>query len=162
MEVESQKWGKLLQFIGLVFYWKISKPLGRTHSILAGMSLYLIVKLSISSGYYSAMVVVDKNTKLGHFSPTHETIDSQETASLYLHHVWKHHGTPYEVISVHEPIFVSKFMKRLSEPSLIVTLDGDLEYEIHEILYSSFFGHWKISLCGFVERIRSKREFMGA
>lgn len=45
------------------------------------------------------MVVVDRNTKLGHFDSTNETIDSKKTASLYLHHVWKLHGTPNEVIS---------------------------------------------------------------
>ena len=60
------------------------------------------------------LVVVDKNTKLGHFIPMKETIDSQETTSLYLHHVWKLHGTPDKVISDWGPIFVSKFMRRLS------------------------------------------------
>lgn len=61
------------------------------------------------------MVVVDKNTKLAHFIPTTETIDSNGTASLYLHHVWKHHGTPAEMISDRGPVFVSKFMRRLYE-----------------------------------------------
>ena len=61
------------------------------------------------------MVVVDKNTKLGHFIPTKETIDSQDTISLYLHHIWKHHGTPDEVISDRGLDFVSKFMRRLSK-----------------------------------------------
>jgi hypothetical protein len=61
------------------------------------------------------MVVVDRNTKLGHFIPTNEKIDSKEIASLYLHHVWKLHGTPDEVISDRGSVFVSKFMKRLCE-----------------------------------------------
>ena len=74
-----------------------------------------IVKLPISSGYDSLMVVVDKNTKLGHFIPTKETIDSEDTALSYLQHIWKHHGTPDEVIFDHGPIFVSKFMRRLLE-----------------------------------------------
>ena len=55
--------------------------------------------LVVVRGYDSVMVVVDKNTKLGHFFPTKETIDSQDSASLYLHHIWKHHGTPDDVIS---------------------------------------------------------------
>ena len=74
-----------------------------------------IVKLPISSGYDSVMVVVDKNTKLAHFISTKETIDSQDTTLLYLHHIWKHDGTQDEVISDHGPIFVSKFMTRLLE-----------------------------------------------
>ena len=61
------------------------------------------------------MVVVDKNTKLAHFIPTTETINSNKTAMLYLHHVWKHHGTPNEMISDQGPVFVSKFMRRLYE-----------------------------------------------
>lgn len=59
------------------------------------------------------LVVIDKSTKLGHFIPTQETVTSQETASLYLHHVWNHHGTPEAVISDRGPVFVSKFMRRL-------------------------------------------------
>lgn len=74
-----------------------------------------IIKLPISKGYDSVMVMVDKNTKLGHFIPMKETIDSQEIASLYLHHVWKLHGTPDEVIPDRGPIFVLKFMWRLSD-----------------------------------------------
>ena len=58
-----------------------------------------IVKLPSSGGFDAIMVVVDKNTKLAHFILTTETINSNETAMLYLHHVWKHHGTPNEMIS---------------------------------------------------------------
>ena len=61
------------------------------------------------------MVVVDKNTKLAHFIPTTETINSNKTAMLYLHHVWKHHGTPNEMIFDRGLVFVSKFMRRLYE-----------------------------------------------
>lgn len=57
-----------------------------------------IVKLPSSYGYDAIMVVVDKNTKLVHFIPTYEAIDSNGTASLYLHHIWKHHGVLDEVI----------------------------------------------------------------
>lgn len=72
-----------------------------------------IVKLPKSAGFDTIMVVVDKNTKLAHFIPTNETIDSKETATLYLQHVWKHHGTPDEIISDRGSVFVSKFMRRL-------------------------------------------------
>jgi len=46
-----------------------------------------IVKFSKSEGYHAIMVVVDKNIKLAHFIPTNETIDSNKTTKLYLHHV---------------------------------------------------------------------------
>ena len=61
------------------------------------------------------MLVVDKNTKMVHFIPTTKTIDANGMASLYLQYVWKHYGTPNEVISDHGAIFVSKFMRRLYE-----------------------------------------------
>ena len=83
------------------------------------------MKLPKSEGYDSIMVVVDKNTKLVHFIPTKETIDSNGSALLYLHNLWKHHGTPNEMISDRGTIFVSKFMKRLCQflqiqPSLTI------------------------------------------
>jgi len=74
-----------------------------------------IVKLPISVGYDSILVVVDKNTKLGHFIPTNETIDSSGADNLYLHHVWRYHGIPNEIISDRGSVFISKFMKRLYE-----------------------------------------------
>ena len=72
-----------------------------------------IVKLPKREGYDSIMVVVDKNTKLAHFIPTKEIIDSNGSASLYLHNMWKHHSTRDEVISDRGTIFVSKFIRRL-------------------------------------------------
>ena len=114
------------------------QPIPAVHAPWKRISMDFIVKLSISSGYDSMMIVVDKNTKLGHFIPTKETIDSQDTASLYLHHIWKHHGMPDEVILDRRPVFVSKFMKRLSElfcikPSpttaFLVQMDGQIKRE---------------------------------
>ena len=72
-----------------------------------------IVKLPSSKGFDSILVVVDKNTKLAHFIPTNESIDSADVANLYLHNIWKHHGLPSEVISDRGSVFVSKFMRRL-------------------------------------------------
>jgi len=91
------------------------QPIPAAHAPWKRISADFIVKLPISGGYDFVMVVVDKNTKLGYFILTNESIDSQKTASLYLHHVWKHHGTPDEVISDRGPVFVSKFMRRLSD-----------------------------------------------
>ena len=79
------------------------------------MTADFIVKLPSSGGFDAIMVVVDKTTKLAHFIPTTKTINSNETVMLYLHHVWKHHRTPNEMISDWGPVFVSKFMRRLYE-----------------------------------------------
>lgn len=74
-----------------------------------------IVKLLNSGRFNTIMVVVDKNSKLAHFIPTNETIDSNGIATLYLHHVWKYHGTPKEIICNRGAVFVSKFIHRLYE-----------------------------------------------
>ena len=114
------------------------QPIPAAHAPWKRIFADFIVKLPISSGYDSVLVVVDKNTKLAHFIPTRETVDSQETAKLYLHHVWKHHGTPHEVISDRGLVFVSKFMRRLSEllcikPSPTTTFHPQLDGQIERV-----------------------------
>jgi len=89
------------------------QPIPPTHAPWKQISNDFIVKLPNSKGYDSIMVVVDKNTKLAHFISTTETIDAYETASLYLHHVWKHYGILEEVILDQGLVFVSKFKRRL-------------------------------------------------
>ena len=100
------------------------------------VSVDFIMKPPKSKGYDSIMMVVDKNTKLAHFIPTKETINSSGTASLYLHNVWKHHGTLDEMILDRGTIFVSKFIRRLCQllqiqPSPTTTFylqaDGQIE-----------------------------------
>lgn len=93
----------------------LMQPIPAGHAPWKRISTDFIVKLPQSNGYDSIMVVVDRNTKLAHFIATRETIDSNETASLYLQHIWKHHGTPDQVISDRGSVFVSKFMRRLSQ-----------------------------------------------
>jgi hypothetical protein len=53
------------------------------------------------------LVVVDRFSKMAHFIPTTHEISAEETAELLLHHVWKLHGTPEEIISDRGPQFVS-------------------------------------------------------
>ena len=91
------------------------QPISAAQAPWKRISADFIGKLPKNEGYDSIMVVVDKNTKLAHFIPTKEIIDSNGTASLYLYNVWKHHGTPDEVISNRCTIFVSKFMRRLCQ-----------------------------------------------
>ena len=93
----------------------LMQPIPTAHAPWKRISIDFIVNLRISKGYDSVMVVVDKNAKLDHFISTNESINSQETTSLFLQHVWKHDGTPEEVISNRGPLFISKFMTRLCE-----------------------------------------------
>jgi len=55
-------------------------------------------------------VVVDKLTKMVHLIPTTVHVTGEETARLYMDHVWKHHGVPESIVSDRDPRFTGKFM----------------------------------------------------
>jgi hypothetical protein len=71
------------------------------------ISIDFIVKLPESHGYDAIMCVIDSLIKRAHFILTHTTINAEGTALLFLKEVWKHHGTPWAVISDRGPQFVA-------------------------------------------------------
>jgi hypothetical protein len=77
------------------------------------ISVDFIVELPESHGYDTIMCVIDSLTKRAHFIPTHTTINVEGTALLFLKEVWKHHGTPWAVISDRGPQFVAAFTCKL-------------------------------------------------
>jgi RNase H-like domain found in reverse transcriptase/Reverse transcriptase (RNA-dependent DNA polymerase)/Integrase zinc binding domain/Chromo (CHRromatin Organisation MOdifier) domain len=84
-------------------------PLTRWDTI----SVDFIVELPESSGFDAIMVVVDSVSKRAHFIPTHTTISALGSASAFLHHVWKLHGLPCNVVSDRGPQFVAEFMREV-------------------------------------------------
>ena len=79
------------------------------------VSMDFIVELPPSRGYDTIFVCVDRFTKMAHFCPTNTTITAEGTADLYLHHVFKHHGLPADIVSDRGPQFVSRFTRALLE-----------------------------------------------
>jgi hypothetical protein len=77
------------------------------------ISIDFIVELPESHGYNAIMCVVDSLTKRAHFIPTHTTINAEGTALLFHKEVWKHHGTPWVVVSDRGPQFVAAFTCKL-------------------------------------------------
>ena len=77
------------------------------------ISMDFIVKLPVSNGFDSILVVVDRFSKMSHLIPCKETIDAPGTAKLILNHVVKLHGLPDEVISDRGPQFTSKFWREV-------------------------------------------------
>jgi hypothetical protein len=75
------------------------------------ISVDFVVELPGSHGYDTIMNVVDSVGKHAHFVPTHTTITAEGSACLYLHEVWKHHGTPHMVLSDLGPQFVADFTR---------------------------------------------------
>ncbi|HVW99810.1 MAG TPA: reverse transcriptase domain-containing protein, partial [Candidatus Babeliaceae bacterium] len=72
-----------------------------------------IVKLPLSQGFDSIMVVTDRLTKRIYAIPCNETIDAEGTAQLFKDNVWRHEGFPEDMISDRGPQFIAKFMQHL-------------------------------------------------
>ncbi len=74
-----------------------------------------ITHLPQSQGYNSILVVVDQLTKIRHLLPYKATCNTQDTARLFLQHIWKLHGLPTTIMSDRGPQFVSEFWKHLNQ-----------------------------------------------
>ena len=72
-----------------------------------------IVKLPLSRGYDSILVVCDQLTKMAYFIPTEKT-SAKGLAVLFRDHVWKLHGLPESIISDRGAQFVAGLMKELN------------------------------------------------
>ncbi|XXQ39875.1 reverse transcriptase [Plasmodiophora brassicae] len=73
----------------------------------------LIVKLPVSEGYDSVLVVVDRLSKMAHFIPCKESLTAVELSDLFLQQVFRLHGLPDDIVSDRGPQFVSAFWKHL-------------------------------------------------
>lgn len=74
-------------------------PSGRWTSV----TMDFITELPQCEGFDTIMVVVDRHTKMAHFTPCSKEIDSEQTAKLYIDRVFRHHGTPDTLISDRDP-----------------------------------------------------------
>jgi hypothetical protein len=88
------------------------EPLPVPRRIWKSITLDFITGLPEDGAMDAILVVVDRFSKMAHFIPTTHEILAEETAELLLHHVWKLHRTPEEIISDQGPQFVSALWKR--------------------------------------------------
>jgi len=63
----------------------------------------------------SILVVVDRLTKMTHFTPCSKSITAEEIAQLILDGIVRLHGLPEEIVSNRGPQFASKFWRHLFE-----------------------------------------------
>jgi hypothetical protein len=77
------------------------------------ISVNFIVELPESHGYDAIMCLINSLNKHTHFILMHTTINVEGTALLFLKEVWKHHGTPWVIVSDREPQFIATFMCEL-------------------------------------------------
>jgi hypothetical protein len=76
------------------------------------VALDFIVKLPISQGFDSILTMTDQGCmKAAIFIPCNEDITAEETAALYIKHVFTHFGLPTKIISDRDPQFMSKFVQ---------------------------------------------------
>jgi hypothetical protein len=76
------------------------------------VALDFIIKLPVSQGFDSILTITNQGcTKAAIFIPCNEDITAEETATLYIKHVFAHFGLPTKVISDRDPRFMSKFMQ---------------------------------------------------
>jgi hypothetical protein len=76
------------------------------------VALDFIVKLPVSQGFDSILTITDQGcTKAAIFIPCNEDITAEETAALYIKHIFAHFGLLTKVISDRDPRFMSKFMQ---------------------------------------------------
>ena len=87
------------------------KPLNTPPGPWKEISANFITDLPKSEGFDSILVVVDRFSKEVKFIPCTKSVSALNTAKLYLHHVWKHHGLPIGIVSDRGSQFASQVMK---------------------------------------------------
>ena len=75
------------------------------------VSCDFITDLPMSNSFDALYVVKDRLSKMIHIVPTYKTVSAEDTAVLYLHHIFKYHGWPKRLISDRGPQFVSDFFQ---------------------------------------------------
>lgn len=85
-----------------------------THTLpFISIALDFIVKLSQLNHYDTILIIMDTFSKASIFITCNETINSEQTASLYTTYVLPHFGLPSWVISNQDPHFTSTFTLEL-------------------------------------------------
>ena len=86
-------------------------PLPLPHRPWSHISLDFVTGLPTSKGHTVVLTIVDRFSKLAHFIPLAKLPSARETAELALHHVFRLHGLPTDVVSDWGPQFTSVFWR---------------------------------------------------
>lgn len=87
------------------------QPLPIPYRPWSHISMDFVTGLPESSGNTCILTVVDRFSKMAHFIPLVKLPTAKETADLVLHHVFRLHGIPMDIVSDRGPQFTSMFWK---------------------------------------------------
>ncbi|SJL05181.1 uncharacterized protein ARMOST_08549 [Armillaria ostoyae] len=99
------------------------KPLPVPEHPWDSISMDFIEQLPDSNGFTAILVVIDRASKQAIFIPTHDTINSEELAQLFIIHIFSKHGVPNHITSNRGSKFVSQFTCALAK-----ALDMELHF----------------------------------
>ena len=92
------------------------QPLGVPPEAWHTVTMDFITQLPrTKSGKDTIVVFVDKLTKMVHLVATVTTDTAEQTAQLFVDHVWKHQGVPKKLVTDRDPKFWGKFTTALCE-----------------------------------------------
>ena len=84
-------------------------PLPVANRPWGSITMDYLTSIPSSNGFDTILVVVDCFTKMAHFLPCQNSINSMETSTMVMNEIIKHHGLPDEIITDRDPKFRSKF-----------------------------------------------------
>ena len=87
------------------------QPLKIPEEAWSSISMDFIEGLPTSEGKSVIWVVVDRLTKFAHFVPLKHPYTAKILAEAFIHHVYKLHGLPGEIVSDRDNAFMSEFWK---------------------------------------------------
>ena len=87
----------------------VLRPLPVPEQRWQDLSVDFVTGLPESKGIDAIMVVVDRLSKICHFSPCLTTLDVEGLAALFLKDIWRLHGLPRTIISDRGVLFVADF-----------------------------------------------------
>jgi len=89
------------------------QPLLILHQVWEDISMDFITGLHVSHGYPMIMVVVDRLSNFGHFTPMRVAFTSQSVAYAFITNIVKLYGIPKSIVSNRDKVFINAFWRHL-------------------------------------------------